>query len=203
MTWAPPPEDHPLARLRQLSLTVLLGPRSRYGAHYFRLFREGQEVLGGLYSQGPYPGYNWLEVLRYNAPEEAEAGRVEWEGEVFRALGALVPPGGHLMVEYESPRWQETARALAGGVPPAATELGLLLLEAGCGAAFKDWYFPEGGAEGPRKLQGFKALEQENARAGARRQRGALAAFLSWASQGPLRDRAQRALALLEGVFAE
>ncbi|HEY56100.1 MAG TPA: DUF1122 family protein, partial [Dehalococcoidia bacterium] len=29
---------------------------------------------------------------------------------------------------------------------------------------FKDWYFSEGGTEGPRKLQGYKALHEEDAR---------------------------------------
>lgn len=32
------------------------------------------------------------------------------------------------------------------------------------GGGFKGWYFAEGGNEGPRKLQAFKALNQEQAR---------------------------------------
>jgi len=194
MAWAPAPEGHPLSRLKGLSLSILLGPRSRFGALYFRLRRGPEELLTGLYSSGLYPGYNWIEVVRYNAQEGP------WEGELFQALGELIPPGGHLMVEYESPRWRETARALALGVPPAATELGLLLLGAGCGIAFKDWYYSEGGAEGPRKLQGFKALDGERARQGAQRQSRELRAFLAGASPGPHRERALRALALLEGI---
>jgi len=33
----------------------------------------------------------------------------------------------------------------------------------GCGAEFKDWRFAEGGSEGPRKLQGYKALNNQHA----------------------------------------
>jgi hypothetical protein len=38
-------------------------------------------------------------------------------------LGELIPPGGHLMLEYESPRWASTARALNLGAPPARPEI--------------------------------------------------------------------------------
>ena len=49
-----------------------------------------------------------------------------------------------------------------------ATSLGSMLFRLGCGVAFKDWHFAEGGSEGPRKLQGHKALNEEHryARAG-------------------------------------
>jgi hypothetical protein len=82
----------------------------------------------------------------------------ELEEELFCSLAELLPPGGHLMCEYESPGRAETLTALAQGVPPILTPLGFTLFRAGCGAGFKDWYMAEGWTEGPRKLQGFKSL---------------------------------------------
>lgn len=67
------------------------------------------------------------------------------------------------MVEYDSPGQRETARGLALGIPPVATQLGFLMYLIGCGTIFRDWYFAEGGSEGPRKLQGSKPLDQKHA----------------------------------------
>jgi hypothetical protein len=62
------------------------------------------------------------------------------------------------MVSYEGEQeiHRETLLSLAGGVPPAATPLGYLLVLGGFGHV-KDWYLAEGGMEGPRKLWGEKA----------------------------------------------
>lgn len=79
--------------------------------------------------------------------------------EIFKAFFRILPPGGYVMVKYSSHR--EVARALAIGVPEAATELGYALLKAGF-TWFKDWYFPEGGMEGEEKLQANKALTREH-----------------------------------------
>jgi hypothetical protein len=38
-----------------------------------------------------------------------------------------------------------------------------MLFLVGCGAGFKDWHFAEGGSEGLRKLQGYKALNSQHA----------------------------------------
>ena len=65
------------------------------------------------------------------------------------------------MVEYDSAQRAETARALAQNVPPIASPLGDFLFRAGFGPHFKDWQIAEGGAEGPRKLQAYKALSTE------------------------------------------
>jgi hypothetical protein len=43
------------------------------------------------------------------------------------------------------------------------TPLGYRLFQAGV-RSYRDWYIPEGGREGPRKLQGFKPLNDEISR---------------------------------------
>ncbi len=64
-----------------------------------------------------------------------------------------------------SPRLhRETRQGLDRGYPPVVTPLGFLLYSAGCGIGFKDWYFAEGGREGPEKLQGYKPLNSEVAK---------------------------------------
>ena len=82
------------------------------------------------------------------------------------------------MVEYDSPAGQDTARSLSLGIPPAATPLGYLMFLVGCGAGFKDWYFAESGSEGPRKLQGYKALSSQQARLRTKETVAELKAFL-------------------------
>ena len=67
-----------------------------------------------------------------------------------------------MMVEYDSPERQDTARSLALSIPPVATPLGYMLFLIGCGTGFRDWYFTEGGSEGPRNLQGYKALNSQH-----------------------------------------
>jgi hypothetical protein len=89
--------------------------------------------------------------------------------ELFKLLGGLIPRGGSLMVSYslfsnESMIHKETKLGLDRDYPPVVTPLGFLLFEAGCGMGFKDWYFAEGGREGPEKLQGFKALNSDIAK---------------------------------------
>ena len=89
--------------------------------------------------------------------------------ELFKILGGLVPPGGSMMVSYslyskESQIHKDTRLGLDRGYPPAVTPLGFLLFVAGCGMGFKDWYFAEGGREGPEKLQGYKPINLEVAK---------------------------------------
>lgn len=155
-------------------LSVELGPKNQVGSNYFRAFLETAElgrtlepVLLGLQSSGPYPGYNWVEVTQFQGRLSVPGGEVEVppgiDQQIVRALARLVPAGGHLMIEYDSPHRRMTARALALGVPPVATPLGSMMFDAGC-VAFKDWYIPEGGREGPRKLQGYMPVDEEHAR---------------------------------------
>ena len=179
-----------------LVLHVEMGPVSAGGARYFELFLEepgkdqarlfledqGKDrvprpVLRGFYRVGREPAWNWVEVLRINPKEAlpspgglprvgADEAAARIEEALLKALADLVPAGGHMMVEYETR--PETERALALGVPPPATPLGSLLRRVGCGTGFKDWYFTEGWTEGPRKLQGYKALNEEHSRRRAR-----------------------------------
>jgi hypothetical protein len=52
------------------------------------------------------------------------------------------------------------------------------MLQAGC-RSFRDWYIPEGGREGPRKLQGFKPLDGAIAREKAQQLRREMAELLA------------------------
>ncbi len=169
-------KDHPLGRLQGLPLgayrlLALLGSKNNVGARYFQLLlvdsdgRMAQEAVAfGLHNSGPYPGYNWVDVVRYEAAprfrgEAADLRSASLEEPLFQALSGLVPAGGHLMVEYESPCQKESERILTLGYPPVTSPLGYLLFRVGC-RSFRDWYISEGGREGPRKLQGFKPLNE-------------------------------------------
>jgi len=178
----PARRDHPLGRLQDrilgpARLLMLLGPKNAIGATYFQVFLKtadgrlsSEPLLLGLHNSGRFPAYNWIDVIRYEGSAAFESGeRLDLaagglDRRLFRLLGRLIPPGGHLMVEYESEGQRLSERMLALGVPPVATPLGYLLFLSGCGASFRDWYISEGGREGPRKLQGFKPLDDEDAR---------------------------------------
>ncbi len=178
--WTPPAAaEHPLGRLqgRRLGpyrLLALLGPKNNVGARYFQLWLidgagglSGQPLALGLHNSGPFPGYNWIDLTRYDAAPSFDGEPLDLAGSgldrrLFRLLSALVPAGGHLMVEYESPGQRDSERMLGLGYPPVSTPLGYLLFRAGC-RSFRDWYIPEGGREGPRKLQGFKPLDAGDA----------------------------------------
>lgn len=203
--------------LRDVRLSVVYGARNQIGARAYQVFgevagaRSLTPILQGLANRHPaYPAANWVEVAITRLSPEWPAGvrgslRADDETRLIGWLSALVPPGGHLMIEYDSPDHRETARRLAAGTPAAATPLGLQMLLGGCGVAFKDWYISEGGREGPRKLQGFKPLHGEHARTRARESIAALEAFLrdgdgkhgaSW--DGARRDAGRAAGALRE-----
>jgi hypothetical protein len=100
-----------------------------------------------------------------------EEGIVEW-------LGQFIPPGGHLMIDYENPGQEETFDELVMRVPPAASHLGALMFRAGFRGEFKDWYFSEGGHEGPRKLQANKPPDSTAARRAMENHRCELKAFV-------------------------
>jgi hypothetical protein len=180
-------------------LLALLGPKSSVGARYFQPFlrlADGRLSQGafllGLHNSGHFPAYNWIDVARYDGAASftdradiALAGAPERH--LFRLLGGLIPPGGHLMVEYESAHARTTEQMLSLGLPPVATPLGYLMFLAGCGLSFRDWYISEGGREGPRRLQGYKPRDASSA-ARAAAMAAELRAFLALP---PDRDRRQ------------
>ena len=189
--------DHPIARWDgapvggDLSLEAWLGPRNSVGASYFRLHlasddlgRSQQPVVFGMQNSGPFPGFNWVEVVEYREQLAMDDGGTVAvpagiERQIFMRLAELVPAGGHLMAEYDSRARRMTARALTAGVPPRATPLGATLAAVGCGVAFRDWYISEGGREGPRKLQGFRAVDDEHEQRRDEETLAALDAFMA------------------------
>lgn len=190
----PPEEPHPLARLTREGWRVRLGPVHRSGARYFQVW-EGQRLLAaGLCRTGPFPAGNWVEVMSTDptlSPHE--------EARLARALVHLLPPGGHLMWEYETR--PATAQDLERGVPPLLTELGSLLFCAGLEGGFRDWYIPEGWNEGPRKLQAFRPLDEAHRRKALSALAREALAFLSSPKGKALREEAhfrERARAALE-----
>lgn len=120
-------------------------------------------VVEGIYSAGGKDGVRpWMdisvaEVITFGPRRRLNLRRRGLMDELFTYLAQLIPPGGHLMVSYEDadPLHRETDRALAAGVPPVLTSLGLLLFKSGF-RLVKNWYLSEGGHEGPRKLWGEK-----------------------------------------------
>jgi hypothetical protein len=217
------PALHPVARWdgasvgEDVALEAWLGPSNAVGARYFRLFLESSDLgrpqeplILGLVNSGRYPGHNWVEVIEYreHLTFDGDSGVTVPEGVerlVFARLAELVPDGGHLMAEYDSEGRRLTARALAAGVPPRATPVGATLAAAGCGVAFRDWYHAEGGREGSRKLQGFRAVDPDHQR---RRNEETLdtmrdfldhSAHLDWDLQARTRALAEQAVEELEG----
>ena len=154
-------------------LQIELGPKNKVGSSNFRVVLDSRDlgrsrfpVVMGLQNSGKFPGFNWLEIILFADVLEFDQGQVKVpesiDLNIIAALSEIVPSGGHLMVEYDSIRRKTTARALAAGVPPIITPLGSMMFSIGCGVAFKDWYISEGGREGPRKLQGFKAIDSHH-----------------------------------------
>jgi hypothetical protein len=106
--------------------------------------------------------------------------------EIAAQLGALIPPGGRFWLAYEAfdgedALMRETRAGLRERVPLLATPIGYLLFRAGCWSGARDWDIPEGGREGPRKLQGNKPLNAEHARQRAREIVPALERFIEHA----------------------
>jgi hypothetical protein len=175
---------------------VFLGPSNRVGARYFQLRSAVSQCLlvAGLHHTGPYPGHNWAEVI------SSEAGPAQ-EERIFRCLAGVIAPGGHIMVEYESPARRETERSLVAGVPPPLTPLGAALMRAGFSAGFKDWYISEGWSEGPRKLQAYKPMNAKHQREKARAMLAEVKAYLKTAGHGPASEPSQSSLTRLRRLL--
>jgi hypothetical protein len=186
-----------------------MGPRI-IGKRYFRVELENggksRRFVEALYNDGPYPGQNWVEIYDLDLPEPLR-GKERFAPDLkpyLQPLADAIPPGGHLMAEYEKPDWHTTQRGLLAGIPPIATPMGALLFNLGVGDSFKDWYFPEGGMEGSRKLQGNKAYSAEQRREMRAKRADELRRFLAAPSRGPeeidrrARDTAAGVLKVLE-----
>jgi len=164
---------------QEVGITADVAPVRFAEQAYFslRLTKNGEAsidpVFSGLFSAGrpsqAIAGWvdgDYFDLARFpdgNTLSLAEAG---FDLQLFKMLGELVPAGGSLMVSYslfskESKVHTDTRRGLDRGYPPVVTPLGLLLFAAGCGMGFKDWYFAEGGREGPEKLQGYKPINSD------------------------------------------
>ncbi len=171
------PGEHPVSALDALALgdyrtIAILGPKNAVGSRYYQLFladsagRLAQGALAlGLYNSGPYPAFNWIEMSQYQErPRFGETELSLWDSgldqALFEALSSLVPAGGHLMVEYDSPGHLATERILTLRYPVAASPIGFRMFAVGV-RSYRDWYISEGGREGPRKLQGFKPWNAE------------------------------------------
>jgi hypothetical protein len=161
---------------------------------------QGRLVLRGLYFAGRGKCLRrWCES--YLDPEGIGA---DWLGRaecVFRGLGDLVGADGRLFVYYEHPALDATPRLLQAGAPAAATELGWLLWRAGA-RWFKDWYFPEGWAEGGRKLQGAlppDEVQRARQEALAREELGVFIARKDLPDGPEWADARARAARLIEG----
>jgi len=131
------------------------------------------------------------------------------EAELINLLANLVPAGGHLMLEYESPGQSDTHQELLLRVPAAATYLGHLMFRAGLRGFFKDWYISEGGHEGLRKLQANKSPNAAAARDAMRSNLEQLKEFLRRPlpedpeDTGLVAQAQQRARELIEQFGAE
>jgi len=125
-------------------------------------------VIKGIYSIGgrdgvkPWMDLEYYEELDFFAEKEAKNNLIlssnSLDRKLFKYLGCIIPPGGHLMVSYEGEQiiHSNTRKSLSIGIPPAVTPLGFLIIQGGF-QLIKDWYLSEGGHEGPRKLWGEKA----------------------------------------------
>lgn len=153
--------------------------------------RTADPVFAGLYSVGRPSQFiqGWVDGDYFDIVTFPDSGRFSlseggFDVQLFRMIGELVPPGGSLMVSYtlfskESKIHKETKMGLDRGYPPVVTPLGYLLFLAGCGMGFKDWYFAEGGREGPEKLQGYKPIDSEVGKKKAELMLSELSRFIS------------------------
>jgi hypothetical protein len=154
--------------------------------------RVGGPVMTAIVSGGGRGVKPWIECRLYPeviaGADRTIATRAEGiEDALIAVMGAVIPPGGHLMIDYESGGQELTFNELRLGIPPAATSLGARMLAAGLVGEFKDWYFSEGGHEGPRKLQANKPPDDRSRHAAITARLRELRGFLK---SLPSKDRA-------------
>lgn len=146
---------------------------------HFQIFleKEGKvsqkPVVQGIHSTGhsSLGASGWLDMnYRSEVRIDHTPIRLSTSGsdvKLFQQMGSVIPLGGSMMVAYrmfygEEQIHKDTREALDMGIPPVLTPLGYLMFRADCGWSFRDWYFAEGGREGPEKLQGFKPISDEH-----------------------------------------
>jgi hypothetical protein len=129
-------------------------------------------VVKGIYSSGGKDGIQpWMDleyweevdfVEKRGHPIKFTLSSSGQDVKLFGYLGKLIPPGGHLMVSYEAEQkiHTDTVASLSLGIPAVVTPLGHLLFKQDF-QYIKDWYLAEGGFEGPRKLWGEKAPDDD------------------------------------------
>src|SRR5579859_4525073 len=131
------------AHVYRLSLTDLRPVRPRTG--WFHLIvAVGREKAAasstplamGIVSGGGRLVMPWFELRVYPTVELADGSTLDARGVGLEAgfinlIGELIPPGGHLMIEYESPGQSATHAELLLWVPPVASYLGFLMFQAG------------------------------------------------------------------------
>jgi len=171
-------------------LHIKIALRDRSGAI------SSSPIATGIVSGGGRGVKPWLEgrlfpVVKFANRSAVDARSMGLEAEIVKVLSSLIPPGGHLMLDYEHPGQEETFAELTLGVPPATTYLGSLMFRAGCRGEFKDWYFSEGGHEGPRKLQANKSPDAASRQRAMREHLRQLRAFIR---QPAPRDREPAAI---------
>lgn len=129
-------------------------------------------VIIALYSQGVKPFIkNWIDmdycplaILKNNSVIDLHKTKIEKK--LFSLLGNIIQANGSMMISYELLSGEheihkKTRQMLKKSIPEILTPIGQLLLTAKCYASIKDWYIPEGGREGHKKLQGWKPLNNK------------------------------------------
>lgn len=174
----------------RLKLTALHPVKRRSGWFYLTLRladRRGAvsrgPLMSGIVSGGGRGVAPWFECRLHPQVELASGKTLDARAEgletaMVDALSEIVPPGGHMMIDYEYAGQEGTFAELMLRVPPSASHLGALMFRAGFRGQFKDWYFSEGGHEGPRKLQANKSPDAAAARRALAAHRKELAAFV-------------------------
>lgn len=178
-------KNHPLSRLHNKKLNSIrlhlkeVKQLRLSGWKGFKLYLQNPReilsaypVIKGIYSSGgkdgvlPWMDLDYRDEVEFqdprSKPEKCSLSATGLSIKLFQHLGNLIPPGGHLMVSYEGEQkiHIDTIKSLNIGIPPAVTPLGFLLFKSDF-PYIKDWYLAEGGFEGPRKLWGEKAPDEE------------------------------------------
>ncbi len=165
---------------------ILLPPHRLFsGRCYFSIYLRDERghrsekpvVDQSLYSVGGKNVLPWIEIGHYwpevtfeeqrTVREKHSIANSETEWKLFKLLGDLIPPSGHMMVPYElddNVLSRMTFAALQKNIPMVATPIGFLLFRIGFTIPFRDWYIAEGGHEGPSKLHFEKPLTDQRAR---------------------------------------